>query len=67
MISITFDIQGLTFAAVSAFVPHGDVMTFSLNEAAWESSSSSSALDLPIGMAETVVGLAALYAIMFES
>ncbi|CAL1169946.1 unnamed protein product [Cladocopium goreaui] len=32
--------------------------------AAWESSSSSSALDLPIGMAETVVGLAALYAIM---
>lgn len=32
--------------------------------AAWESSYSSSALDLPIGMAETVVGLAALYAIM---
>lgn len=32
--------------------------------AAWDTSFSSSALDLPIGMAETVLGLAALYAIM---
>ena len=35
-------------------------------EAAW-ASSFSSALDLPIGMAQAVAGLAALYAIMFES